>query len=154
MISNTRNNALNSNILFGSTIFTKDVIYQVQQAELPSISVNHQNEATRVGYINLQGAVAEYSPIRLSILVDEDLVVWRELIGIMQKYHVPGTNVCEPFTGDSWVEIRDNKNNYLFKLELKNTYIKSVSNLTYTTSGDNELLTLDVELVYDYFEVI
>lgn len=151
MINNIRSTALNSNILFGSTIFSKDVMYQVQSTDLPGMSINHPKENTRVGVINIQGDIAEYSPIRMSILVDEKLVVWKELIGIMQKYHIPGTNTCEPLVGDSFIEFRDNKNNYMFKIELKNSYITSVGDLQYTTSGDNSILELSVEIVYDYF---
>lgn len=154
MIPNTRSNALNSNIYFGSTIFGDEVTYQIQQVDLPGISMAHQTESTKVGYINLQGDMAEYSPIRMSILVDEDLLVWRELIAIMQKYHIPGTNLCNLITGDSWLEVRDNRNNYLFKLEIKNSYIKSVGSVNYTTAGDNEIITVDVDMVYDYFLIV
>lgn len=151
---NTRNNAFNSNILFGSTIFSKDTIYQVQDTELPGIEVNHVQENTRVGHINIQGSTSKYNPIKLTVLVDEDLKVWKELIGVMQKYHIPGTNECEPLVGDSWIEFRDNRNNYMFKVELKNCYISSVSNLSYSTTSNNESLSLDIELIYDYFEII
>ena len=153
MINNIRSTALNSNILFGSSIFSKDVMYQVQKTDLPGISLTHIKEATKVGHINLQGDIAEYSPITMTILVDEKLVVWKELIGIMQKYHVPGTNTWVPLVGDSWIEFRDNRNNYMFKIELKNSYITSVGDLTYTTTGDNEILELQLELVYDFFEI-
>ena len=154
MITNTRSNAFNSNTYFGSTIFGDDVTYQIQQVALPGISMAHQAEATKVGYIHLQGDIAEYDSIRLTVLVDEKLVVWKELITIMQKYHVPGTNLCNPITGDSWIEIRDNRNNYLFKLELKNSYIKSIGSVTYATNGDNEIITVDVDMVFDYFLIV
>ena len=153
-MQNVRNLAFDSNVFFGSTLLSQDTLYRVQETELPGITVNHINENTKVGVINIQGSIAEYSPISITLILDEDLLIWKEIIKIMQKYHTPGTNLCEPLVGDSWIEIRDNRNNYKFKLELKNTYIKSIGNVTYKTTGDNEIITVKIELVYDYFEVI
>lgn len=153
-MENVRSNALDTNIFFGSTLLSKDALYAVQDTDLPGISVNHINQNTSVGNINLQGDIAEYTPVKVSLIMDEKLLIWKEIIALMQKYHIPGTNQCEPVVGDSWLELRDNRNNYLFKIELKNTYIKTVSAMKYSTTSENIYLTLDIEIVYDYFEVV
>lgn len=150
---NNRNLALDSNILFGSTLLNVDEYYFVQTTDLPGININHQQENTKVGRILLQGDIAEYNPIEISFILDEDLNIWKKIINIIQSYHVPGTNTCNVITGTSWLEIRDNRNNYLFKIILHNSYIRTVNNIEYSTNKENDNVVLRVTLEYDYFTI-
>jgi hypothetical protein len=129
-------------------------MYAVQTTELPGVIMNHQQENTRVGRIILQGDILEYNPIEITLVVDEKLTVWRDIIALMQKYHIQGTNTCESISSEYWLELRDNRNNYMFRISLHNCYLRSVSNLEYSTSKENEILLLRITLDYDYFDIV
>ena len=150
---NIRDNSLTSNVLFYSTLLGEKTLYAVQQTELPSIDIEHPRLTTKVGIINNQGDVAEYQPITITFIIDSKLERWKEIIGVFQKYHKQGTNQCSVFSGTSWIEVRDNNNNYLFRVTLHESYFKTVGALRYASNEDDEVLSLEVTIVYDYFTI-
>ena len=152
-MKNVRSNALNTNSLFTTTLFTPDTAYHIQDANIPGISITHPQETTRVGIVNFQGNIITYNELSVKLLVDEDLLAWKEIVKIFQTYHVPGTSDCLPIVGESFMEIFDSKSNYLFKICFHNCYLHSLGDLSYTTTDDNNLVILDVVLVYDYYTV-
>lgn len=150
---NIRDNSLSSNVLFYSTLLGEKTLYSVQQTELPSVDMEHPRMNTRSGVINVQGDIVEYQPITITFIIDSKLERWKEIMSVMQRYHIAGTNTCESVTGTSWVEIRDNNNNYLFKVVLHESYFKNIGALRYSSAEDDEVLSLEVTIVYDYFTI-
>ena len=51
---------------------------------------------------------------------------------------------------DSWIEVFDSKNHYLFRIVFHNSKLDSIGEFTYS-NGDNQILTLDIVLKFDYF---
>lgn len=151
--NNIRDNSLSSNVLFYSTLLGENTLYAIQQTELPSINIEHPLMNTKVGIINMQGDVVEYQPINITFIIDSKLERWKEIIGVFQKYHKQGTNQCEVLSGTCWVEVRDNNNNYLFRVVLHNSYFKTVGALRYSSIEDDDVLSLEVTIVYDYFTI-
>lgn len=153
MPNNIRSNALDTGSLFTTTLFTPDTSYYVQEVNLPGVSINHPVENTRVGTINLQGDVLSYNNLNLRLLVDEKLNLWKEILATFQKYHIPGTNTCEPVVGESFLEVYDGKNNYMFKVSFHNCYLSNLEDLNYMSTSDNETLVLGLTIVYDYYTI-
>jgi hypothetical protein len=150
---NSRSYSLGTNSLFTTTLLSSASSYFIQEWNLPGISINHQTESTKVGIINLQGDINEYAPLDLKLIVDEDLLLWKEIVQVFQKYQIPGTNQCEPITGESFIELYDSKNKYLFKVVFHNCYFKNLGDLRYMTTDDNEIITVDLSIVYDYYTI-
>jgi hypothetical protein len=148
-----RSNLLSTSTLFNTTLFSPDTKYRIQQWDIPGISIDHQGQGTRVGNIFLQGDMLEYNPLDIKLIVDENLKLWKELVSVFQKYQIPGTNTCELAQGDSWVEVYDSKNKYLFKIYFHNCYIKSMGALNYMSNEDADIVTLDLSIVYDYYTI-
>jgi hypothetical protein len=153
MSNNARNNSLNTSTLFNTTLFTPDTKYRIQHWTIPGLVVSHQQMNSRSGPINLQGDSVDYNPLTVKLLVDEKLNSWKEIVSVFQKYQIPGTNTCIPITGESIVEVYDSKNNYLFKVIFHNCYLHTLSDLDYTTTDDNEEITLDLSIVYDFYTI-
>lgn len=150
---NSRSYSLNTNSLFNTTLLSSSTSYFIQEWNLPGISINHQVENTKAGIINLQGDITEYAPLDLKLIVDEDLLLWKEIVQVFQKYQIPGTSECTPITGDSFIELYDSKNKYLFKVVFHNCYFKNLGDLRYMTTDDNETITVDLSIVYDYYTI-
>lgn len=152
-MNNIRDNGLSTNILFWATFLKDETKYAVQTCELPSVMINHQQFMNRSGQINLQGDVAEYMPMNITFIIDSKLERWKDIIGVIQTYQTPGTSECNVMEGTAWVEVQDNSNNYLFRVVLHNTYLKEVGALRYSSGDDDDILTLECTLVYDYFTI-
>lgn len=150
---NNKNNSLNTNSLFNSTLLSPEAKYTIQEWNIPGLTISHPEMNTRSGPMFLQGDFLQYNTLDMKILVDEELVVWREFIGIFQKYQIPGTNTCIPITGDSFIEVYDSKNKYLFKVYFYNCYFKAIGDLRYMTNEDNEIITTDISIAYDYYTI-
>jgi hypothetical protein len=150
---NVRNNSLSSNILFYTTLLGEETIYSVQATELPGINISHPEIATRVGMMYQQGSVVSYNPINIRLIIDHSLKGWKDIMSLIQKYHIPNSNTNECLTGTSWLEISDNNNNYLFKIVLHNSLIRTVNNVQYSSAEDDDVVILDAEIVYDYFTI-
>jgi hypothetical protein len=152
-MDNLRNNGLNTHSLFNTTLFSPQTKYRIQEWVIPGMTMNHIQQQTKVGIVNLQGDIMEYNDLEIKLLVDENLSLWKEIVGVLQTYHKPGTNICETTIGDAWVEVYDSKNKYLFRINFKNCYIKSLEDLRYLTTDDNEVVTVGLILIYDYYVI-
>ena len=151
--NNIRDNSLTSNVLFYSTLLGEKTLYAVQQTELPSVDADHQKLNTKMGGINFQADVVEYQPLMITFIIDSRLNRWREIMGVIQKYQTPGTNQCTAVQGTSWIEVRNNNNDYLFRVVLHDSMIRTVGALRYSSNEDDDILSLDVTFVYDYFTI-
>jgi hypothetical protein len=154
-MSNIRNFGLSSNILFNSTMFDEQQVYSVQTVDIPGMSVNHLVQDSPAGTFVLPGNIVSFEPLKLSIIVDEHLDVWNTFYNYLQNYHVVGTTDYHCNKHEiSWLEIYDNKNNYLFKIEFNNCYLKSVSSLKYASDANDSTLSVDIEILYDYYTIV
>lgn len=152
MTSNVRNLGLSSNIVFHSKLFSKEVEYYCQTLSIPEVRLDGQDITTMSGILALGGEVAKFGSVTLGILVDENLKTWREFFRLINEYNKISTNTGEPVIADSWVEIYDSKNKYLFRIIFKNSIIDSIGQLDYTANENNNLV-LNVTLKFDYMEI-
>jgi hypothetical protein len=147
---NTRSNTLQTNTQFVSTLLNPELLYTIQNWSIPGIRVEHQNTGTTVGMYVFQGETIEYSQLQLQIIVDEQLSVWKSIVNVFQSYQ---TNNCTPIEGESFVEVYDSKNKYLFKVVFHNSYLLSVSDLNYVSTDDNEIITVELTIMYSDYSI-
>lgn len=150
---NQRSNGLNTSTIFNTTLFSSNTSYYIQEWNIPGVVTAHPSEKTRMGQMVINGDMIEYRPLYLKLLIDEDLVIWKDIISVMQSYQKPGTNTYIPIEGESFVEVYDSKNKYLFKIVFHGSFIESVGELNYMTLDDNEPITLSLTILYDYYTV-
>ncbi len=150
---NLRSNQLNTHTLFNTTLLSSDNNYRVQQWNIPGISCEHPVISSRSGNMNLQSERVDYEPLDIKLIGDQNLILWKEIVGVFQTYHIPSTNTSEKKLGQSWVEVYNSKNEYLFKIVFHDCYIKSLDSLDYTTMEDNEAVIIGMTIVYDYYTI-
>ncbi|AVR55804.1 tail completion and sheath stabilizer protein [Campylobacter phage vB_Cj_QDYZ] len=150
---NFRNIALNSNIVFRTLLFSDDTQYYCQKVKLPRISLEGQKVGHSTGTLTLGGEVAKFDSITLTLLVDENLEVWKNFVNLINKYNKISTNTGCGIEATSWLEIHDSKNKYLFKVEFYKSKLDEVGELEYSTT-DNNIITLDITLNFDYMKII
>ena len=155
-IQNFRNIGLNSNAVFRTALFSDDlkennnITYFISSFKLPNIELEGQEIRTHTGKITLPGEVALFNPCTISLIVDEKLEVYKKFFELLNKYNKVGTSAGCGRIADSWIEVFDSKNHYLFRIVFHNSKLDSIGEFTYS-NGDNQILTLDIVLKFDYF---
>lgn len=136
-------------------MFGESTIYSVQKVNIPSISVAHVQNSSGAGSFFLPGNIIEFEHLQLNLLVDENLEVWVSLYDYLSNYHKISTSDSFCTQNEiSWVEIYDNRNNYLFKIEFNNCFLQSIGSLEYSHDEDDKYFSLPITIVYDYFNII
>lgn len=155
MTNNLRNNALSTNSLFSSTLLGKDIYYRVQNVILPGLSVMNINTDMNMGMmVNFQGSTVDYNPLNLKIIVDTKLNVWKTFVRFFQNISTPNQGHNNNLEHISLLQLYDSKNNLMFKVEFYGCMFKSISDLDYDFTSNNEELTLELNLDYDYYKII
>ena len=149
-----KDNALDTNIVFGTTLFGKEVHYRVQNVNLPGIDVAHPEIGNKRGAKIFDTADdLNYTPLSITVIVDEKLNVWKEFISMMHDMIDPTNGKLKQVEGDSYINITDSQGNPILNVFYRNTKLESVGELAYSTINENNLLVLDITVKYDYFEI-
>ena len=76
-----RNFTHNSNFFFQTNLFTEEeTSYAVQECNLPGMNFSHVQVGKSSVFGNLEGDTITYNDLILSLIIDEKLVVWKEII--------------------------------------------------------------------------
>jgi hypothetical protein len=146
--------ALDTSIIFGTTIFDKKVEYNVQTVNLPGITVAHPELTNKSGSaIFMQSDTLTYSELSLTIILDEGFAIWSELVSYFHKMVNNQTGALGDVEGDSYVSITDTSGNVILKVWFRNSKLETVGDLSFASSNTDENLILDISLKYDYFEL-
>jgi len=150
-MSNTRNFTHNSNFTFNTNLFGETTTYAIQGVNLPGISFNHIGSGKSSENLYLQGDTLTFGVLNITLIIDENLVIWKDLINkiFTMREHGIGDELEEM----SWLEVQDDNSNKILKVMFYDCKIESVSDLSFTSSNEDEVITLDVSLVYDYYEI-
>lgn len=152
-MKNSRNFTGSINYKFGCNLFSEDTQYLIQTVSIPGISVGNMNNDSRQGLKVLQADTLTYNPINITFILDEKFECWIEVIRLAQRVVDPETAYMTPIVGQAWIEFYDTTNNYLFKLQINNCYIESISDLNMDVK-DNNYVTFDISFMYDNYEII
>ena len=151
---NSRNLSHSSNFLFSTSIFGTETIYNIQNCNLPGISFSHINvsKSSTKGFV--QADTPDYNQLNITIILDENMEIWKSIIKSIQTMREPYESIADDVKSNAWLEIHDDNSSTVVKLEFIDARIESISDVLYTTTDDDEILTVDVTIDYDFFVVI
>jgi hypothetical protein len=87
--------------------------------------------------------------------MDEKLVIWGSIVNTMQnKMRSPeeGKGVSVSKTG--FLEIHDDNANEVLKLEFHGMMLESIDDMLFTTTTEDDIITLGVSMRYDYYTIV
>lgn len=152
-IINANNIAQRTNFILGTSKIPKSVM-MVQTVNIPSISVNH---VTGIGgrfgvQLKVGADNSEYSDVTFDVLLDEDLLVLREVLALMQKQVHPGDGVFEDTDWDFWLQVNNNKGHPLFRIDFIHSRLSSISDVSLDSMDDGHN-TMSLTISYDWYEI-
>jgi hypothetical protein len=149
-----RNFTHNSNFFFQTNLFTKDeTSYAVQECNLPGLNFSHIQISKNAVFGNEQGDTISYNDLNISLIIDENLVVWKDIITSMQNMRNPVTTEGEEYMKYGYLIIQDDNTNQIIKLEFIDMFIESIDDMTFNTNSEDEIITCTVTIKYDYYVV-
>lgn len=152
-IINANNIAQRTNFMLGTSKIPNSVM-MVQTVNIPSVSVNH---VTGIGgrfgvQLKVGADNSEYSDVTFDVLLDEDLLVLREVLALMQKQVHPGDGVFEDTYWDFWLQVNNNKGHPLFRIDFINSRLSSISDVSLDSMDDGHN-TMSLTISYDWYEI-
>jgi len=152
-MSNVRNFSHTSNFLFTGTLFGEETTYKLQSINLPGVSFSHPQLAGSSVLGWAQGDTAVYNAVNMSFIMDENLELWKEIHRYLVKMRDPETSFGELNEKQGYLEIHDDNSNLVLKLRFVNMVIESISDLDFSTIQEDEIMTLEVTALYDYYVI-
>lgn len=153
-MTNIRNFQRDTQVEFGTLLFDEEVTFNIQNVTLPGITTSNPEMYNKSVKMFNQGDSYEFEEITLTFIADEDMEVWKSIMNNMFKHiELPSGNF-ELNPADSWITINSSAGEQILKLYLHNCSINSVGSLSYSTTTDDEVLTFDVTINYDYFDIV
>jgi len=150
----SRNFTHNSNFLFQTNLFTEEeTTYAIQECPLPGLSFSHIQIGARSVLGNVQGDTLNFNDLTISLIIDEELKVWKEIVQKMLKMRNPENSLGEQIQKYSYLEIHDDNSKEVLKLEFIDCTIESIDDLMYNTTSQDEVITCSVTIKYDYYIV-
>lgn len=150
---NINNFAQKSNFMCGSSKLEIPLLF-LRNAVIPGVSFSGVEVGGRYGVkTHLQSDIATFNSITLEILVDEDYQAVLEILKVMRNNYNPKNGTFANKSFDFWIQINNSKGYPLFKVELVNCKILSISDITLESMGDELPMTINIDLSYDYYEI-
>lgn len=150
-----RNFSHNSNFFFQTNLFAEEeTSYAIQECNLPGMNFSHIQIASSAVFGNMEGDTVTYNDLIISLIIDEDLVVWKEIINKMQRMRNPITSEGELIKKMGYLEIHDDDSNPILKIEFTDMMVEVIDDLNYNTTDEDEVITCTVTLRYDYYTII
>lgn len=151
---NISNLAQKSNFIAGSPQF-KNVPFFITYLNIPGVSISHPEiSGGRQGSrLHLSGDSITFNTLSFEMLIDEDFIIYKEIMDIILKNINPIDGTFNDFTFNFFIEITNNKGNKVLKLEFFNCRISSISDIQLNTNDESTENTLSMELVYDYYTI-
>ena len=148
---NYNNLAQLTNFIGGSSAF-ENVPFYITSLNIPGLNLSHSPTGGRGGTsIVIPGNTVEYSPLSITMLIDEDFEIYRELMSIIRKNINVENSTYQDFYFDFFIQINNNKGNRLMKMDLRNCRLESISDIELNTQDDATEYSLNITLLYDYY---
>lgn len=151
---NYNNLAQRTNWTAGSDQF-KEIPFFLTVVNVPGITFSNPTIGGRnSARINLAADTVTFNPLTFDMLVDEDLVIYREIMAIIRKNIKVPDGTFEDFCFDFWIELNNNKGHNIMKLEFFNCRLTSISDIILDAQDESTEYLVSVEMSYDYFEMV
>ena len=140
-------------LVVDNTVYA-DVQYKVQQVSIPSINVDATPSPYGGGTSYTIGDRANYEPLELTFLVDENLKNYKEIHNwIMGALTNPDAAVDGKFK-DITLMILSSHNNVIQEIQFIGAFPTGLSTLQFDSSAsDIEYLTANVTFQYQYYKL-
>ena len=149
---NTVNYAQTTNIMAGSDVFS-NVPFYLQTLSVPGVSFSHPELGGRLGSkFHLTADNVTYGSLNLTVIMDEDFLVYNELLDLAKSQMDFTTGSFTDKTFDFWVAVTDSSGHDVMKWTFHNTRLSSIADMQYDYTSDETSFTLDIELIFDHFD--
>ena len=143
-----------SNFTCGSKAFG-DLQLMIKAIAIPGINMNPMPYNGRAGAkFQVTSDTIEYDALDIDIYVDENFVVYKELMSIVKKNINIDTGTFGDFQFDLWVEGGNNLGNSRIKWEFHGCRIMNVGGMAFDSSDESTERTVSLTLSFDYFEIV
>lgn len=148
---NYSNLAQRTNFIASSDKFY-NVPFFLTSVNIPGISIQHPEIGGRGGAaLNIQGNTVTFNTLSLEMLIDEDYLIYEELMNIINKNVDVENGTFKDFFFNFFVEVTNSKGNKVMKVDFYNCRIESIGDIELNTQDESNEMTLSLELKYDYF---
>lgn len=148
---NYTNLAQKTNFIAGSDKFL-NLPFFLTSVNIPGINISHPEVGGRGGAaIHLPGNNVQFNELNINMLIDEDFLIYQELMSIINKNIEIENNKFRDFYFDFYIEITNTKGNKVMKFEFKNCRIESIGDVELDTQDEETEHTLSMTMKYDYF---
>ena len=150
-----RNFTHNSNFFFQTNLFNEEeTLYAIQECNLPGMSFSHIQVSKSSVFGNMQGDSITYNDLLLSLIIDEELNVWKEVVNKLQKMRTPEPTTGEEIMKMGYLIIQDDNTNEVLRLEFRDVMVENIDDLSYSSNADDEIITCTITLRYDYYTIV
>ena len=151
-VSNILNYSHSTNIIAGTDAFDVSTFY-LQSINIPGVSFSHPELSSRGGArFSLNADTTQYGQLSFSVLIDEKMIMYAEVMSVIQKQIKQ--NTFTSFAFDFWIAVTDNFGNEVIKWTFTNCKFESIGDMTYNYSSTETEMLLDITLKYDVMEFI
>ena len=151
-----RNFTHNSNYFFGSTLFGEDTSYAIQEVNLPGLSINSVDISRRGIMGHMSGDTLTYNDLSISLIMDEKLLIWKELVEALQDKVDPKKaqgDISNNSQKMAWMIIQDDNAKEILKLNFYGVSLGGIEDMQYSSNTEDEIITCPIVVKYDYFTV-
>lgn len=149
---NINNLAQRTNYIAGSEKF-KNIPFYLTSVNIPGINLSHiKTGARNSSRVTLSADTVTFNTLAFDMLVDEDFVIYKELMDIISENIDFETGTYNDVYFDFWIELNNNKGNNIMKFEFHNCRLASLSDIILDTQDDSTEYLLTIEMEYDYFK--
>jgi len=150
---NYNNLAQKTNWTAGSIDF-ENVPFFLTSVNIPGIGIEHQEVGGRHSHSGfVTGDKVSFNGLSFEMLIDEDFLIYDELMKMIRKNISTNTGNYAEFEFDFFIEINNNKGNKVLKLDFEGCRIASLGDIQLTTQDSATEYTLALELVYDRYDI-
>ena len=143
----------NTNFIAGSNAFN-NIPFFLTTVNIPGLSLSHPIAGGRSGtQIFASSDTITYNGLSFELLIDEDFVIYQEIMDIINKNISVDKGTFADFIFDFYIELNNSKGNKVMKIDFSNCRIASISDIILDTTDDGTEYSMSMELEYDSFEI-
>jgi len=136
----------------------KNMTFFCQDVSIPGVSINELPQTTPFVNLARPGQKITYDEFTVRFMVNEDLSSWLDIHnwirGMADPVTFPQLSTTEKYT-DGTLLIYSNLNNPKFKVEFKNMFPHTLSELEFSTKNSaDDIMTASVTFRYDYYDFV
>jgi len=149
-----RNFITASNFYFSTDLFGGLVEYNIQAVNLPGLGFNHIKINKNSIKGNIQGDTLEFDMLSVTVILDEDFLVWKKMVNTLLLMREPYHSTSEYITKNATLFIKNHNSKTILKLEFNDVQLERIGEVEFTTTEDEgDIITSTIDLTYDFFTI-